>query len=133
MGSLKRSPATVVVIGLGSTVLARAVWLAGQEGAGPARTGQAGEAERLAEGLDDHRDFVLTWFEDEELGHEGRHVALITVFGDPLTGPGFVGVRVRGTTGHLVWVGDPGVGELALEWRDRPGPCGAYLTADRTS
>ena len=40
-------------------------------------------------------------------------------------------VPVRGTEGHLVWVGDPGVGQLSLQWSEGDEVCdnyGLYLT-----
>ena len=38
---------------------------------------------------------------------------------------GFEGVKVRGHPAYLVWIGDPGVGQLALFWNE-DGPCEAY-------
>jgi hypothetical protein len=31
--------------------------------------------------------------------------------------------RVRGQPARLVWIGDPGVGEVALTWREGSGSC----------
>jgi hypothetical protein len=39
---------------------------------------------------------------------------------------GFPTTEVRGTTGYLVWVGDPGVGDLALTWFEGSGPCRSF-------
>ena len=36
-------------------------------------------------------------------------------------------VPVRGTEGHLIWIGDPGVGELALPWSEGDEPCDHYV------
>ena len=35
-------------------------------------------------------------------------------------------VPVRGTEGHLVWIGDPGVGQLSLQWLEGDEPCDNY-------
>ncbi len=46
----------------------------------------------------------------------------------------FPKVPVRGNEGRLVWIGDPGVGELSLQWSEGDEPCdnyGLYLL-DRT-
>lgn len=39
---------------------------------------------------------------------------------------GFEMVEVRGNEAELVWVGDPGMGQLRVNWREQPGPCGVY-------
>lgn len=33
---------------------------------------------------------------------------------------------VRGTEGYVVWIGDPGVGELSLRWSEGDQPCDHY-------
>lgn len=38
----------------------------------------------------------------------------------------FPGVPVRGTQGRLVWIGDPGVGELSLQWSEGDQTCDHY-------
>ena len=38
----------------------------------------------------------------------------------------FPTVRVRGVNGHLVWIGDPGIGELALTWKEGDQLCRWY-------
>ena len=35
-------------------------------------------------------------------------------------------VPVRGTEGRLVWIGDPGTGQLALQWSEGDEPCDHY-------
>jgi hypothetical protein len=35
-------------------------------------------------------------------------------------------VEVRGRTAQLMWIGDPGVGELQLVWSEGNGPCDTY-------
>ena len=35
-------------------------------------------------------------------------------------------VPVRGTEGTLVWIGDPGTGELSLQWSEGDQPCDHY-------
>ena len=35
-------------------------------------------------------------------------------------------VPVRGTEGWLVWIGDPGTGELSLQWSEGDQPCDHY-------
>jgi hypothetical protein len=67
----------------------------------------------------------LVWFEDPERRWDGRYVALQATseppFGSDLDG--FPTASVRGRVGHLVWVGDPGVGELALTWQEGDASC----------
>ena len=38
----------------------------------------------------------------------------------------FPEVPVRGTQGRLVWIGDPGTGELSLQWSEGDEPCDHY-------
>lgn len=38
----------------------------------------------------------------------------------------FPEVPVRGTEGRLVWIGDPGTGELSLQWSEGDEPCDFY-------
>lgn len=48
----------------------------------------------------------------------------------------FPKVPVRGTEGRLVWIGDPGVGQLSLQWSEGEEVCdnyGLYLTMPAVS
>jgi hypothetical protein len=42
---------------------------------------------------------------------------------------GFEMTEVRGLPAELFWVGDPGVGQVRLDWREEPGECGVYSLA----
>jgi hypothetical protein len=35
-------------------------------------------------------------------------------------------VEIRGVDGHLIWVGDPGVGELVAAWSEGSAECESY-------
>jgi hypothetical protein len=71
---------------------------------------------------------ILVWFEDPTERSSGRYVALrrstMPSVGEGLTE--FPTVRVRGVNGHLVWIGDPGIGELALTWKEGDQLCRWY-------
>jgi len=73
---------------------------------------------------------IFVWFSDEGEEHKAPYVSLVAqlepVFGEAGDLDGFPTAEVRGTTGYLVWVGDPGVGELALTWFEGSGPCQSY-------
>jgi hypothetical protein len=91
------------------------------------------EGERVPPGdaqePDDPRDVVQAWFADlEEELDSGPYVALSVHHDaqDELRAASVDEVDVRGETGHLVWVGDPGVGEVTIVWREHSGPCGTY-------
>jgi hypothetical protein len=68
---------------------------------------------------------VSVWFEDADARWSGTYIALISSprspVGDDLDT--FPRVEVRGVQASLVWVGDPGVGELALVWTEGTGAC----------
>ncbi|HXF71859.1 MAG TPA: hypothetical protein VNO79_04515 [Actinomycetota bacterium] len=69
----------------------------------------------------------LVWFQDPQARWEGRYLALTTYRTGPF-GPledlaGSPTVTVHDQTGHLIWVGDPGVGELAIVWSEGSGEC----------
>jgi hypothetical protein len=49
-----------------------------------------------------------------------REEALVDEFDDGTP------VNVQGEQGRMMWVGDPGVGEIALAWREHPGECGSF-------
>jgi hypothetical protein len=87
-----------------------------------------GAAVPAAEPIDESPDAGFVWFEDSEERFAGTYVALKrspwSPFGRNLSE--FPTAQVRGTTGHLVWVGDPGVGELALVWREAGSSCEWY-------
>lgn len=52
---------------------------------------------------------------------------------EPGTDDNFRPVEVRGHAGELRWVGDPGIGELAVWWREADGACGVYRLGVLTS
>ncbi|HEX6580153.1 MAG TPA: GerMN domain-containing protein [Actinomycetota bacterium] len=75
--------------------------------------------------LEDELGPVLVWFEDEDQRWAGRYVALKRS-SEPVVGQGlsdFPTAEVRGEIGHLVWIGDPGAGEVALVWSEGVQPC----------
>jgi hypothetical protein len=75
---------------------------------------------------------LLTWSAGDRPGwteYATAFVTLVTEFEVSLeSGPGseFPTVPVRGTTGRVVWVGDPGVGEVMVTWTERPGACASF-------
>jgi hypothetical protein len=71
---------------------------------------------------------VLAWFEDGAREWRGPYVALRTST-QPLEKDldGSEIVQVRGPDGQLVWVGDPGVGEVTIVWQEEEaGSCSWY-------
>jgi len=80
--------------------------------------------------LQDEDSAILVWFEDQKLEWDGAYVTLQTSPKPPLGGPAFLRdfptTSVRGEVGYLVWVGDPGVGELDITWSEGAGPCNWY-------
>lgn len=75
---------------------------------------------------------ILTWENDDAEGGSSQHVRLVTVW-EPLArdyeAEGFARFEVRSQIGYIVWVGDPGVGELTLPWAEGSEPCQTYLLA----
>lgn len=80
------------------------------------------------EHLEEDDGSLLVWFEDEDRRWNARYVGLRRSSNPPLDPDlgEFPTVPVRGESGQLVWVGDPGVGELALVWSDNEASCGWY-------
>ena len=81
------------------------------------------EPEFIEEGV----DAILAWFEDPTERWSGRYVAfrrstmpLVESLSE------FPTIRVRGVNGRLGWIGDPGVGELALTWKEGDQLCRWY-------
>jgi hypothetical protein len=67
-------------------------------------------------------DRIFTWD-----GPEGSYVSLVRhaeVIGAGVDTDG--SIRVRGYPAWLQWIGDPGVGELALMWEEASTPCEGY-------
>jgi hypothetical protein len=72
-------------------------------------------------------DAILVWFEDPNERWSGRYVALRRSTMPLVEGLSeFPTVRVRGVNARLVWIGDPGVGELALTWKEGDQVCRWY-------
>ena len=74
---------------------------------------------------------ILMWEGPPGTNHEGGrgYVALqrFAVADSPLGGEGHpVDIPVRGTVGEIRWVGDPGVGEVRLNWLEHKGSCGYH-------
>jgi hypothetical protein len=73
----------------------------------------------------DGRNSVSVWFEDLDARWDGAYAALTTseksLIGEDLVE--FPSTSVLGQPAHLVWIGDPGVGELALVWNESTGDC----------
>jgi hypothetical protein len=80
----------------------------------------------------DGPNVLLTWSAGDRPGwtqEPGASASLVTEFAASLEGsPGadFPVVPVRGTTGRVVWVGDPGVGDVMVVWKELPGACGSF-------
>jgi hypothetical protein len=86
----------------------------------------AGSEIPAPEEVEEGESSLLVWFEDTAERREGRHVSLMRSAGALIEGSlsDFPTMSVRGQTGHLVWVGDPGVGELSIVWTEpSAGPC----------
>jgi hypothetical protein len=78
------------------------------------------------------KNAVLIWSAGAQQGWKHGYVALVAehepVFGrgKDLAKQGFESINIRGSTAYLIWVGDPGVGELALTWSEGTQPCDTY-------
>jgi hypothetical protein len=89
---------------------------------------QEGSEVPAPESIEEGVDTILVWFDDPIERWSGRYVALKRSTTPPV-GEGlgeFPAVPVRGVTARLVWIGDPGVGELALTWREGDQACRWY-------
>jgi hypothetical protein len=83
--------------------------------------------------LQDDASSVTVWFEDRETRWNGSYVALTTAPASPFGElASFPTVEVRGVQARLVWVGDPGVGGVALVWTEGAGAC-AWRTVSMSS
>lgn len=71
--------------------------------------------------------WVLGWVDPSTTGPRARTVTLTVRAQQDLKryAGEFEPVSVRGHDGYLVWIGDPGVGQLALFWNEG-GSCTAY-------
>jgi hypothetical protein len=89
---------------------------------------QPGASVPAPELMEDGRDSIQVWFEDPVDRWSGRYVAVETSYAAPFAEDlsEFPKASVRGQTGHIIWVGDPGVGALALAWAEGTGPCSWY-------
>lgn len=84
---------------------------------------------------DQPENAALVWFEDDERMYEfpAMYVSLMTLHDPPdLEAATAEQIEVRGTIGWMTWVGDPGVGELRLDWSEGAGPCRSYALAIST-
>ncbi len=92
---------------------------------------KVGDPVHAEAGDPDGADARMVWARDADAddpdGPIGTdHVVLQTLAElDDVNGPA-AAVRVRGATGLMRWVGDPGVGTLSVIWREQPGRCGAH-------
>lgn len=70
----------------------------------------------------------FVWFRNEDQRWEDVHVSLfpLSEFEDEYVEAATGQFQVRGATGYLVWIGDPGVGPLSLRWTESPGQCGSF-------
>jgi len=77
---------------------------------------------------DETRDASATWFAGTP-GDSGAGYVTIEASDVALLDPNAAAATptVRGSASVLVWAGDPGVGELALGWREADAACG-HLT-----
>jgi hypothetical protein len=75
------------------------------------------------------------WFHDATERWNGAYVALRVapkpLFGEALRD--FPSVTAAGSPARLVWVGDPGVGEVAVTWRANTGDCGWHALSLSTT
>jgi hypothetical protein len=72
-------------------------------------------------------DRTLVWFASEHREYEEQYVALTTQLAPHADLEHFEQVvPVRGHDGHVIWIGDPGVGEVSLQWMEREDPCGSF-------
>lgn len=101
-------------------------WLA--EGESP------GQPDAHTGGDRDQPSAVLYWAEDPDAfeaefpRYSGTTLTISTNFElerEPGSGP-HEAVQVLGHEGELAWAGDPGIGAVAVVWRERPDPCGSY-------
>jgi len=87
---------------------------------------KTGELVPSPEVLTDGGNVSLVWFQGER-SLQAPHVSLTTWASSPFQPPEeSPSVVVWGSTGHLLWVGDAGVGEVAIVWTQEPGPCGSF-------
>ena len=90
---------------------------------------EAGSEVHAPELINEGESSLLVWFEDPVERWDSRHVALTRSTRPLIDGSldEFPTVSVRGHSGHLVWVGDPGVGELSVVWTEPSvGACSWY-------
>jgi hypothetical protein len=87
------------------------------------------------ERVEDRLGSALVWFEDEDLRWSGGYVSLKRssrpLIDEDLSG--FPAVQVQEETAHLVWIGDPGVGALALVWSEGVQPCSWFSLSMSTA
>ena len=57
---------------------------------------------------------------------EAAQVVIAAIPAYQAPGQDYPQAEVRGHVGDLMWIGDPGVGGVALSWREGPGPCTTY-------
>ncbi len=82
-----------------------------------------GDRESAPDEDTDRGDAVLRWEEPSGPGY----VALVThLEPEDFEGQGYPDVAVRGRKGQLVWIGDPGVGELSIRWREGLAECESF-------
>jgi hypothetical protein len=78
----------------------------------------------------DGRNVVLTWLGDSGSDRRRPYVSLVAEYRSSLAASvdhsPTSAIDVRGTTGYVSWVGDPGVGELAVVWSENDQPCGTF-------
>jgi hypothetical protein len=94
---------------------------------------EAGEPARVVHGDVEQPSARASWPLDPEALDPGGNfeppvVTLSSIYElerEPGTAE-FPDVDVMGHEGEMVWIGDPGIGPVALIWRETPGPFGAY-------
>ena len=78
----------------------------------------------------DGRNLWLVWYKEPNAEPTQRWGAsLATAYEPPEKSARrhFPAVHVRGVTGRLVWVGDPGVGLLTVEWAEGTHACESFV------
>ncbi|HEY7874741.1 MAG TPA: hypothetical protein VIG64_06425 [Actinomycetota bacterium] len=92
-------------------------WLAKNEAAPPPRRDKEDE------------NAILLWEDDDDASGNPATVELVTELestAQEVSEEGFPTVAARGQRGYLIWVGDPGVGQLVIVWQENQEPCESY-------
>lgn len=104
-------------------------WQEGTEG--------TGDPVETQSGTEDSPNAFTTWAADpdalrqDDADGDLSYASVAVLHEYEPAGEEFPTIEVRGHRAELVWVGDPGVGQLSLRWQEMPGPCGALAVSLR--